>query len=99
MSLNNKQRSHLKQQAHALKPVVMLGQHGLTDAVVNETEQALEAHELIKVRINAGDRDTRAGFIEELTRRTGAEPVQTIGRVAILYRPPRERPARLKLPR
>ncbi len=99
MSLNKKQRSHLKQQAHALKPVVMLGQHGLTDAVVNETEQALEAHELIKVRFNAGDRDTRAEFIEELARRTDAEVVQTIGRMAVLYRPPRERPPRLELPK
>ena len=99
MPLSKAQRRHLKQLAHPLKPVVMIGQHGLTDAVLAETEQALEAHELIKVRVSVGDRDARSAVIDELERRSGAERVQTIGHIAILYRAPGNRPPRITLPK
>lgn len=74
-----------------------LGQRGLTDAVVAELERALDDHELVKVRIATGDRDTRRALFTELCRRTGAEPVQRIGATATLFRRNAVRPG-LNLP-
>jgi RNA-binding protein len=85
MPISDKQRRHLKGLAHHLKPVVMVGQHGLSESVVNETALTLATHELIKMRINAGDRKERAGIIAEIADKTGAELVQTIGHVAVFY--------------
>lgn len=84
--LTGKQRSHLKGLAHDLDPSVLVGQQGVTDAVVEQVEMALEAHELIKVRL-AGHRDERQSMAEEIARRLGARLVDSIGRMAILYRP------------
>ena len=85
MALSEKQKKHLKGLAHHLKPVVMLGQHGLTDAVIREMEVALAAHELIKVRVTGADREEKAELIAEMAERTGAEHVQTIGHVAVFF--------------
>ena len=68
-TLSPKQRQALKAQAHALKPVVMIGQNGLTDAVVRETDRALKAHELIKIRVRNDDRDERALFAQTFCER------------------------------
>ncbi len=86
MQLTPKQKRHLKGLAHHLKPVVMSGQHGLTEGVLNEIEIALEAHELIKVRIAAGDKDERKGILETICNSSKAELVQSIGHVAVYYR-------------
>lgn len=86
MSLNNKQIRSLRAMAHALKPVVLIGGAGLTDNVINEINQALEDHELIKVRVNADDRDDKKDMIEQIARQTEAEHVQTIGHIGIFYR-------------
>ncbi len=67
----------------------MLGNKGLTDNVVAETVQALRDHELIKVRVRAGDRDQRDALFAGLVARTGCTLVTRIGHVAVLYRPPR----------
>jgi RNA-binding protein len=83
--LTGKQRRWLRAQAHALDPVVEVGGKGLSDAVVAETERALDAHELIKVRL-VGDRDEREAIAAELAERSGAEAVGIIGKVAMLYR-------------
>ena len=83
--LTSRQRSHLRSLAHALDPVVLLGRAGLTDAVVREIDEALEARELIKVRL-AGERDERAAAADAIAARTGAEVAGRIGRIAILYR-------------
>jgi len=83
--LTGKQRSHLKGLAHDLDPSVLVGQRGVTDAVVEQVEMALEAHELIKVRL-AGHRDERQAMAEEIARRLGARLVDSIGRMAIFYR-------------
>ncbi|MES9843725.1 MAG: ribosome assembly RNA-binding protein YhbY [Candidatus Sedimenticola sp. PURPLELP] len=85
MSLTNPQKRHLKGLAHSLKPVVMVGQHGLTDGVFNELEIALDVHELIKVRVNAGDREERKEMLVALCEKSGAELVQSIGHIAVLY--------------
>ena len=87
MSLTPKQRQYLKGLAHSRKPVVIVGDRGVTEAVLTELDQALAHHELVKVRVNAGDRNERESFITRLTGRAGAELVQHIGHVAVLYRP------------
>ena len=97
MTLAENQLRFLRGRAHPLKPVVMIGQHGLTDAVVAETERALADHELIKVRVRGAGRGARDAMLAELAARTRAEPVTRIGHVAVLYRR-REQEPRLPLP-
>ena len=84
--LQNQQRRALKQRAHHLKPVVLLGAAGLTEAVLAEIELALDHHELIKVRVNGGDRGMRDAQVGTIVEETGAALVQRIGHVAVLYR-------------
>lgn len=79
----NKKR--LKTLAHGLNPVVIIGQAGLTDAVLAETEVALNAHELIKVKIRS-DRDERKLIGEKICRETGAELIQSIGQIVVIHR-------------
>ena len=86
MELTEIQKKHLRRLGHSLRPVVMMGQHGLTDAVVKEADRALEDHELVKVRARAGDRDVRDASLVELAARTGSELIQRIGNVGLLYR-------------
>ncbi|ESQ11097.1 MAG: hypothetical protein N838_35240 [Thiohalocapsa sp. PB-PSB1] len=81
--ISSQQRRWLKQQAHHLKPVVWIGQAGLSEAVLTEIELALDHHELIKVRVNADQRDAEASAIAAQTR---AELVQRIGNVATYFR-------------
>lgn len=76
----------LKAQAHHLKPVVLLGAKGVTDAVIAETDNALQAHELIKVKINGAERDARATMTQQLCEQLKAELIQVIGNTAVLYR-------------
>jgi RNA-binding protein len=82
--LSERQRRHLRALAHPLKPVVRLGNAGLTEAVARETARALADHELIKVKAPGGD---RGALLAELAARTGSVLVQRIGNVAVLYRP------------
>lgn len=86
MPVDQKQRRHLKGLAHHLKPVVMIGQHGLSEGVTAELEVALEAHELIKVRISAADRDQRKAMIGQICSQNGADFIHAIGHVAVFYR-------------
>jgi RNA-binding protein len=97
MKLSEKQLRFLRGKAHALKPVVMMGQKGLTDNVVAETVQALRDHELIKVRVRAADRSTREALLADLVSRSDCALVNRIGHVAILYRAAQPLP-RLVLP-
>lgn len=86
MPLSPAQRRKLRSLAHPLKPVVMLGQAGLTPAVIQEADNALEHHELIKVRIAAGDRDELRRRLADIARETKAELVQSIGHIGVFYR-------------
>lgn len=86
MSLSPKTRQQLKSRAHQLKPIVMLGSQGLTDAVKKETDRALSDHELIKIRVVSTDREARREIIQALTEVLNAELVQIIGLIAVLYR-------------
>jgi len=90
-------RRALKARAHALDPVVLIGDGGVTEAVVAEIERALKAHELIKVRAGGMAREARELAMAEICERTGAEPVQAIGKVMVLWKESpekREREAR-----
>jgi RNA-binding protein len=78
-------KKKLKSKAHSLKPVVIIGQHGLTDAVLAEIELALDYHELIKIKIRA-ERAERQLISEKIHTRTGAELIQSIGQIAVIYR-------------
>jgi RNA-binding protein len=79
------QKKSLKAQAHALNPVVIVGQAGLSDAVLNEIGVALDAHELIKVKLRA-EREERREMMEQICAQMQAELVQSIGQIAVLYR-------------
>lgn len=76
----------LRRIAHHLDPVVLVGEQGISDAVVAETERALADHELIKVKVHAGDREVRRELAEALAAATGAAIVQSIGKVSVLFR-------------
>jgi RNA-binding protein len=97
MQLTEKQRRHLKGLAHPLKPVILIGNAGLTDAVVAETSRALTDHELIKVRLPGQDREQRDAALLSLAERTGSAFVARIGHIAVLFRP-REKVSRFVLP-
>lgn len=84
--LSTKQILELKAQAHHLQPVVMIGQHGLTESVIKETDSALNAHELIKVRVQGDDRAERVALCEALCEATRAQLVQHIGKLLVLWR-------------
>jgi RNA-binding protein len=86
MALTEKQRKHLRRLAHPLSPLVMLGNAGLTDAVVAELDRTLSDHELVKVSARVGERTSRDAALDSLASRTGAEIVQRIGNVGVFYR-------------
>jgi len=87
MKFNRNQISHLRNLAHKLKPVVIIGGNGLSENVINEIIEQLEHHELIKVRINAEEREGRKAMIGEICQQSNAELVQSIGHVGIFYKP------------
>jgi RNA-binding protein len=98
MTITTKQRRWLKGQVHHLKPVVLLGQAGLTDGVVAEIDGALAHHELIKVKVNAGDRDLREAMVAEIATRTGSDLIDRIGNMASFYRANPDKKAPMQLP-
>ena len=83
--MNSIEKKKLKAQAHPLNPVVMIGQAGLTPAVLKEIDLALDSHELIKVKIRA-ERDERNVIREQICADTRAELVQSIGQIAVFFR-------------
>jgi RNA-binding protein len=83
--VNPIQKKKLKAQAHALNPVVMIGQSGLTPAVLKEINLALDTHELIKVKIRA-ERNERSIISQQICADTQAELVQSIGQIAVVFR-------------
>lgn len=96
MALTQAQKRHLRKLAHALKPVIIVGNAGLSEALLQELDTTLEHHELIKVRVNGADRDARQAVTRELCEKCRGELVQTIGHIAVVYRGA-EKP-RLQLP-
>lgn len=98
MSLTSKERAYLRGLAHSLEPVVRIGRGGVSDSVVAETVRALEAHELIKVRVDADEASERRAMADDLADRTGADLAGTVGKIAMLYRSREDNPT-IKLPR
>ena len=98
MKLSESQKKYLRGLGHGLKPVVMVGDAGLTEAVMTEFDSCLEHHELIKVRVKVGDRTERDRIIRALCDKGAAELVQRIGNMALLYRENPEK-QRIRLPR
>jgi RNA-binding protein len=86
MPLTQKQKKTLRNLAHKLKPVVIIGQQGLTENVLNEIELSINHHELIKVKVNANDREQRKAFIEQIAETTHSEIVHKVGHIAVFYR-------------
>jgi len=86
MKLSNKQKQHLKGLAHQLKPVVQLGQNGLTEGVLAEIENALSFHELIKVKVATDDREMKQLIIDAIVRETEAINIAKIGHIVVLFR-------------
>lgn len=86
MALNEKQKKEFRTRGHVLKPVVTIGGAGLSDAVMREIDLSLEHHELMKIRISGAGRDSRREMIDDICERSGAELVQAIGNIALIYR-------------
>jgi RNA-binding protein len=86
MELNERQKKHLRRLGHALHPLVMLGNSGLTDGVAAEMDRALADHELVKARARVGDRSARDLALGELASRTSSTLVQRIGNVGLFFR-------------
>lgn len=86
MTLTGKQKNYLRGIAHNLNPVVMIGGKGLTDAVMNEIELALDQHELIKIKLPSNEKSEKVAIVAQITSATNSEPVQLIGRVGVIYR-------------
>lgn len=97
MALTGKQKHYLRGLAHRLKPVVTVGANGITDAVIAELDQALNVHELLKLKLPAVEKQDKRAAIEELCEKTGAVAVQSIGRVVVLFRASEE--SKIVLPR
>lgn len=84
--LTSAQTRFLRGQAHDLKAMLQVGGKGISDTLVAEIDNALEHHELIKVKVSAEDREGRDAMIGEIAQRTGAALIQRIGHTAVLYR-------------
>ncbi len=97
MNLSESRKKFLRGLGHQLKPLVAVGDAGLSNSVMQEFESTISHHELIKVRIRAGSRENRDSLIDELCRQGSANLVQRIGNVALIYRPNPDKPS-IKLP-
>ena len=97
MTINNTQKKYLRQSAHHLKPVVWAGKNGISKSLIAEIEQALEIHELIKIKCQLGEREERDAGIEDICKKTGADLVQRIGNIVTLYKKNHKKPV-IKLP-
>lgn len=86
MTLSNKQKQHLKGLAHSLKPIVQLGNNGLTEGVLAEIELAINHHELIKIKVASDDKEEKSLIMEAIIRETQAVKVQSIGHTLVLYK-------------
>jgi putative YhbY family RNA-binding protein len=99
------ERRALRARAHHLHPVVLIGEAGLTPAVLGEIDLALKSHELIKIRVTGVDRRLRGSLIGEIGAALDASPVQHIGRIPVVFRPrpetagPKSAPRRGRTPR
>ena len=90
LKLTPTERSALRADAHVLNPIVIVGEAGLTEPVLKEIDNGLDAHGLIKVRVFGDDREARIGMYETICERLRAAPIQHIGKLLVVYRPKKE---------
>ncbi|MEE3169174.1 MAG: ribosome assembly RNA-binding protein YhbY [Pseudomonadota bacterium] len=86
MSLSPEQRREFRAIAHNLKPVIIVGEKGLSEGLQEELERALNDHELIKIKVASQDREARQEAIQALCESSGAQLIQTIGKIAVILR-------------
>lgn len=87
LKIDRDERIRLRAESHDLNPTVLLGQNGLTEAVVKEIEKALNSHGLVKIRIPGDDRDERAEIVQKILDDTNSARIQTIGKTVTIWRP------------
>jgi len=92
MALSKQQLKHLVSLTHNLKPVIMVGQNGVTENILKELEIALDFHELVKIKIAGEDKEGRAEMIKKLSSASSVEIVQKIGKTLTLYRKNKQKP-------
>ena len=92
MELSERQRKYLRGLGHALDPVLLIGQHGVTPAVIAEANRALHDHELIKVKFRGAEREQRDAGLAQLATETGSVLVQRIGHTALYSKRRNDRP-------
>lgn len=97
MKLTERQRKFLRRQAHALKPLLAVGDKGVTTAFMQELKATLEHHELLKLKVRAADRETRDAAITKICSDARAQLISRIGNIATLYKPRVKDPV-IKLP-
>ena len=85
-TLTSKQVRFLRSASHSLHPVVMIGNNGLSESVLKEIDLSLNAHELLKIKVQSDERETRLQLLEEICEKLGASPVQHIGKQLVIYR-------------
>ncbi len=96
MSLSGKQKNYLRGLAHNINPIITIGNNGLSEAVLSELENALDHHELLKIKLPASDKTLRTSLVATICVKTNSTPVQMIGRVSVVYRQSAD--ARITLP-
>lgn len=100
LTLTVLQRQNLKARAHPLNPTAIIGNAGLTPAVLEEISRSLKSHEIIKIRVMSGDREARDAMLQEICEKLDAAPVQHIGKILVVYQPqedePEKKPAKRK---
>jgi len=96
--LSKTQIKFLRKLAHDLNPVILLGQHGFTDAVLNELNIALDHHELVKIKLSGSDRDQREELINTICEQSQSEVVQAIGKTVTVFRSNAKKPV-IELPK
>ena len=90
LALSNTQTRYLRGLAHPIKPLLQVGAKGVTPSLLAELDQLLELHELVKAKVAAEDRESRAAMIQALVEGTGSALVQVIGHTAVLYKPSKD---------
>lgn len=87
LEITAQQRRALRASAHALNPVVIISQNGLSESVIKEVANSLDHHELIKIRVFSDSRETREQFMNTICEQLEAAPVQQIGKLLVIWRP------------
>jgi RNA-binding protein len=90
LDITSQERSALRAAAHPLRPVVLIGDRGLSEAVLKEIDLNLDAHHLIKVRVSGEDRDARHAMLEVICDALSCAAIHHLGKTLIIYRPDQE---------